>query len=95
MKRVEGKFLTARQVESYLDEEARVFVMFASLKVESETRVGDFSIVNEFLDVLSDYITDLPVEREVEFAIDLVPSTSPILTAPYRMSVSELCELKK
>ncbi|KEH19767.1 hypothetical protein MTR_8g468050 [Medicago truncatula] len=90
VKRVEGKFLTARQVESYLDEEARVFVMFASLKVESETRVGDFSIVNEFLDVLSDYITDLPVEREVEFAIDLVPSTSPILTAPYRMSVSEL-----
>lgn len=95
MKRVEGKFLTTRQVELYLDEEARVFVMFASLKVESETRVGDFSIVNEFLDVLSDYITDLPVEREVEFAIDLVPGTSPISTAPYRMSASELCELKK
>ena len=40
-------------------------------------------------------IIDLPPKREVEFAIDLVPGTSPILIAPYRMSASELRELKK
>ncbi|GAU41957.1 hypothetical protein TSUD_135710 [Trifolium subterraneum] len=32
---------------------------------------------------------------EVEFSIDLVPGTSPISMAPYRMSASELNELKK
>ena len=42
-----------------------------------------------------DDIIDLPPEREVEFAIDLMPGTSPISIAPYRMSASELGELKK
>jgi len=42
-----------------------------------------------------DNITDLPPERKVEFAIDLVPGTSPISIASYRMSASELGELKK
>ncbi|MCI30823.1 RNA-directed DNA polymerase (Reverse transcriptase), partial [Trifolium medium] len=37
----------------------------------------------------------VPPEREVEFAIDLIPDTSPISMAPYRMSASELKELKK
>jgi len=32
-------------------------------------------------EVFPDDITDLPPEREVEFAIDLVPGTSPISTA--------------
>jgi len=45
--------------------------------------------------VFPDDITDLPPEREVEFAIDLVPGKSPISIAPYRMSASELGELKK
>ena len=42
-----------------------------------------------------DDINDLPPEREVEFSIDLVSGTSPVSMAPYRMSTSELGELKK
>lgn len=34
-------------------------------------------------------------ERAVKFSINLVPGTSPMLMAPYRMSASELSELKK
>ena len=37
----------------------------------------------------------MPPEREVEFSIDLVPGTKPVSMAPYRMSASELAELKK
>jgi hypothetical protein len=33
--------------------------------------------------------------REVEFSIDLVPGTKPVSMTPYRMSASELAELKK
>jgi hypothetical protein len=51
--------------------------------------------VQEFLEVFSDDITKLQSEREVEFAVDLVPGMSPISIAPYRMSASELSELKK
>jgi len=69
--------------------------MFASLKESCEKGVGDLSIVQEFPEVFLDEITDLPSEREVEFAIDLVPGTSLISIAPYWMSASELGELKK
>jgi len=92
---VGGKFLTAEQVKRSLDGEANVFMMFASLKESREKGVGDLPVVQEFPEVFLDDITDLPREREVEFAIDLVPGTSPISIAPYRMSVSELGEMKK
>lgn len=35
-----------------------------------------------------DVISDLSLKREVEFAIDLAPGTSPMLMAPYRVSAS-------
>jgi len=92
---VGGKFLTAEQVKKSLDGEASVFMMFASLKESSEKGVADLPVVQEFPEVFPDDITDLPPGREVEFAIDLVPGMSPILIAPYRMSASELGELKK
>ena len=37
----------------------------------------------------------LPPIREVDFTIELVPGTTPISKAPYRMAPSELFELKK
>ena len=52
-------------------------------------------VVQEFPEVFPDDITELPPKREVEFAIDLVPGTSRISIVPYRMSASELGELKK
>jgi len=91
---VGGKFLTAEQVKKSLDGEASVFMMFA-LKESGEKGVGDLPAVQEFPEVFPDDIIDLPPEREVEFAIDLVPRTSPISIAPYRMSASELGDLKK
>ncbi|CAJ2637692.1 unnamed protein product [Trifolium pratense] len=58
-------------------------------------KVEELPIVCEFPDVFPDDISDVPPKREVEFSIDLVPGTSPISMAPYRMSASELNELKK
>jgi hypothetical protein len=52
-------------------------------------------VVCEFPEVFPDEIPDVPPEREVEFSIDLVPGTKPVSMAPYRMSASELAELKK
>jgi len=52
-------------------------------------------VVNELPEVFPNEIPDVPPEREVEFSIDLVPGTKPVSMAPYRMSASELAELKK
>ncbi|KAA3461692.1 DNA/RNA polymerases superfamily protein [Gossypium australe] len=44
--------------------------------------------------VLNTTLPRLPPTREVEFGIDVVPRTSLILIAPYRMVPTELKELK-
>ncbi|KAA3477304.1 DNA/RNA polymerases superfamily protein [Gossypium australe] len=45
-------------------------------------------------DVFPEELLGLPPIREAEFAIELVPRTSPISIAPYRMAPTELKELK-
>jgi len=57
--------------------------------------IDKLKVVCEFSEVFPDEIPNVPPEREVEFLIDLVPGTKPVSMAPYRMSASELAELKK
>jgi hypothetical protein len=45
--------------------------------------------------VFLDELPGLPPDRDVEFAIDLIPRTPPILRRPYRMPPNELAKLKK
>lgn len=88
-------FMSANQVEESFKDETWVFMMFASLKAESKDMIDDLLVVRDFLDVFPNDISDLSLEREVEFAIHLVLGTSPILMAPYRMYSLEMSELKK
>jgi hypothetical protein len=52
-------------------------------------------VVNEYLDIFSVELTQVPPKREVEFVIDLVPATEPISRTLYRMALIELKELKE
>lgn len=72
-----------------------MLVMLASLDAKGKGVVGDLLVVCEFSIVFPEDISDFPPERELEFAIDLVPCMSPVSVAPYRMSASKLSKLKK
>ena len=72
-----------------------MFSLLAFLSVENQVVIDRLPVVKEFLEVFPDEIPDVPPEKEVEFAIDLVPGTKPVSMAPYRMLASELAELKK
>ncbi|XP_058755281.1 uncharacterized protein LOC131628457 [Vicia villosa] len=87
-------YLVAKELRALLEDEAKVFAMFASLYVESKTSIIELLVSCEFPEIFPHDISELPPKREIEFAIDLVPGTRPIYMAPYRMSVSELEELK-
>jgi hypothetical protein len=52
-------------------------------------------VVSEFLDVFPEELPSMPLERKVEFAIELEPSTASISKRAYRVSGPELVELKK
>ena len=51
-------------------------------------------VVEEFMDVFLEELPGMPLEREVEFYIDLLPGTTPIVKRPYRMAPTELADLK-
>lgn len=91
----EDMFVSAKQVRESIRDDAQVLVMLASLEAKYKGVVCDLPVVYDFPEVFPEDISDFPPEREVEFVIDLVPATSPVSMAPYRMSASVLSELKK
>ncbi|KAE8657119.1 hypothetical protein F3Y22_tig00116996pilonHSYRG00002 [Hibiscus syriacus] len=59
-----------------------------------EKGLDEISIVREFPDVFPVELTGLPLDREVEFQIEVMSGTAPIAMAPYLMAPKELQELK-
>ncbi|XP_048496395.1 uncharacterized protein LOC125495657 [Beta vulgaris subsp. vulgaris] len=60
-----------------------------------EDSLSDIPIVKEYPDVFPEEIPGMPLQREIDFSIDLIPRETPISKAPYRMVPAELHELKK
>ncbi|MCI24945.1 hypothetical protein A2U01_0046132 [Trifolium medium] len=90
-----AKFLSAYEVKVSLKDGNQECTAFASSEVTLGRRIEEITIVREFVDVFPADVPGLPPVRETEFAIDLHPGTSPITASPYRMSPSELVELKR
>jgi hypothetical protein len=55
----------------------------------------DIRVVCEYPDVFPEELPGMPPYRDVKFVIDILPSTAPISKRPYRMSSTQLLELKK
>ncbi|XP_012567556.1 uncharacterized protein [Cicer arietinum] len=87
--------MSANQVKALLKEDAQLHMILASLKFEEHVVIRNVPIECEFPEVFPKDVNSLPLERDIEFSIDLVPSIGPISMAPYRMSPLELFELKK
>jgi hypothetical protein len=60
-----------------------------------ESPVERIPLVCEYPDVFPDELLGMPPDRDIEFAIELQPGTTPISKRPYRMPLAELAELKK
>ena len=58
-------------------------------------KLDDIPVVKEFLDVFPEDLPGIPIDREIEFSIDLLPRTSSISKTPYWMAPNELKELKE
>ena len=58
-------------------------------------KLDDIFVVREFPDVFPEDLPGIPIDREIEFSVDLLPETSPISKASYRMAPTELKELKE
>ena len=69
--------------------------LLAAIKSTStEIPISQMPIVQDFEDIFQE-ILGLPLKREIDFCIELVPGTSLISKTPYRMTPMEIQELKK
>jgi hypothetical protein len=57
-------------------------------------KLKDIPIVCEYPDVFPDDLSGMPLDKDIEFIIELQTGTAPISKRPYRMPPSELAELK-
>ncbi|XP_075489521.1 uncharacterized protein LOC142528364 [Primulina tabacum] len=62
------------------------------VRKESIMQLQDIDVIQDYHDVFD--VPGLPLDREMEFVIDLIPGTTPISKAPYRMAPTEMKELK-
>ncbi|GJT55405.1 reverse transcriptase domain-containing protein [Tanacetum coccineum] len=62
-------------------------------KKSNEKRLEDIPVVREFPEVFLEDLPGLPLVRQVEFQIDLIPGAAPVARAPYRLAPLEMKEL--
>jgi hypothetical protein len=55
----------------------------------------EIRVAQEYPNVFLDDLSGMPLDRDIEFHIELLPGTPPICKRPYRMLIKELVELKK
>jgi hypothetical protein len=60
-----------------------------------ELPLKKYLAICDYADVFPDELLGIPPDRDIEFAIELQPGTTPISKRPYQMSPAELAELKK
>nr|GFA60170.1 hypothetical protein [Tanacetum cinerariifolium] len=58
-----------------------------------EKQLEDVPIVRDFSEVFPEDLPGLPLTRQVEFQIDLIPGVAPVAQAPYRLAPYEMKEL--
>ncbi|GKC96277.1 putative reverse transcriptase domain-containing protein [Tanacetum coccineum] len=64
----------------------------SNVKVD-EPKLSDISVVQDFVKVFPEDLSGLPLQRQVEFRIDLVPGATPVAKSPYCLAPSDMKEL--
>ncbi|XP_052486372.1 uncharacterized protein LOC128041087 [Gossypium raimondii] len=70
------------------------YLAYISVSASRDSTFKDIRTVRDFSDIFPEELLGLPLNREVEFGIELFPGTAPMSIAPYRMAPKELTELK-
>jgi len=67
---------------------------YATNTRRDEEKVEDIPVVCEFRDVFPKELPGLPLQRKIDFAIELILGALPISKASYHMALTELKALK-
>ncbi|XP_070032908.1 uncharacterized protein [Nicotiana tomentosiformis] len=90
-----GKFISYLRAQNFIAKGCIYHLVHVRDIDKEPTTLQSVPIVNEFTTVFPDELLGIPPEREIDFAIDLLPDAQPISIPPYRMTPAELRELKE
>ncbi|XP_074342558.1 uncharacterized protein LOC141680155 [Apium graveolens] len=93
-KKQDRKFLRVIQTKRLLRHGCEAYLAHVRDVDKEPLKIEDIPVVKEFRDVFPDELPGLPLDREIEFRIDLVPGTEPVSKAPCRMGHVEMKELE-
>ena len=88
------KVISTLQAKTLIRKGYEAFLAVILDSKQETVNLQDIPVVSEFPDVFPEELPGLPPERDVELAIDVLPGTTPVSRAPYRMAPTELKELK-
>ena len=87
--------ISAMRAYCLLRKGCHAYLAYVSYSKSELSELDKIWVAKEFPDVFPEDLSGLPLDREIEFSIDLLPGTTPISKAPYRMAPVELEELKR
>ena len=86
-------FLTM-QAHRFLRKICEAFLALVLDCERGKVKLENIRVVKEFPNVFPEQLPGLPPERKVDLSVEILPRTTPISRAPYRMAPTELKELK-
>ncbi|GJR23941.1 hypothetical protein Tco_0972468 [Tanacetum coccineum] len=91
--------ISCTKAQKYLLKGHHVFLAHITAKETKdklgEKRLEDVPIIRDFLEVFPEELPGLPLTRQVEFQIDLMPGAAPVARAPYRLAPFKMKELSE
>ncbi|XP_050897675.1 uncharacterized protein LOC127104534 [Lathyrus oleraceus] len=90
-----SRFLNTNRLKISLKGGIQKYAFLNSISMKPEVTINEMRVVREFPEAFPLDVSGLPLVREVEFAIDVIPGSAPIHIAPYIMAPSEMLELKR
>nr|GEV69137.1 putative reverse transcriptase domain-containing protein [Tanacetum cinerariifolium] len=87
------KVVSCIKARKYIERGCHLFVAHVTEKELKEKHLEDVPIIRDFPEGFPDDLPGLPLPRQVEFRIELLPGAAPVARAPYHLALSELKEL--
>ncbi|XP_057954127.1 uncharacterized protein LOC131148446 [Malania oleifera] len=89
------EILSEIQAKRLLLEGSQGYFAFVKEALKEELKLEDIPVIREFSDFFPEDVLGLPLDRKVEFSIELNLGIAPISKAPNRMALTELKKLKE
>ena len=86
--------ILAMQARRFMRKGCETFFELILDSKRGQVDVEKIPVVREFPNVFPEELPGIPPEREVDLSIEIVPGTTPVSRAPYRMAPFELKELR-